>query len=364
MPSLGSDLKKIRIHLGYSIEDIQKATKLPLNTLKKIEDGTIFNDPNEINTYIRSFARTYSRALKIDNDLMSKALDQEELGNYTDMLLREYPELFEDEFNTSKKDSTDSESGKDETSPLKKKKKKGSPTFHFAGDEEDDKTNQPPTGNDSSGSTSPPDVRSIDWADLGRGFKKKRSQPPVWIISAGLVILLIITAAVLISQFGFFSSDEETVSDPVVTDIEQPAPDQDLTLDLTDEVPDVAEPTPVLSDTLYLTIYAAYERLDPVRVWSDLKPRIDPYWLDQGMAFNFEFSDSIRVRGSYSSMLMFMNGNRIDNFRSQYFSEEENSVVLTRAIFESDPRWATPSPLELPGDVAEPDSLMNRPSFY
>jgi hypothetical protein len=81
------------------------------------------------------------------------------------------------------------------------------------------------------------------------------------------------------------------------------------------------------------------------------------------MAFKFEFSDSIRVAGSYSNMLLFLNGNRIDNFRGQHYNPEENAVELTRNIFDSNPRWATPVPFELPEGVAEPDSLIDRPSF-
>lgn len=379
MPSLGNDLKKIRNHLGYSVEDLRKATKLPLDTIKSIEDGTIFSDPHEINTYVRSFVRTYGRALKLDNDLMSKALDQEELGNYTDLLLRKFPELMEEEPEKPERPPTDlAESDKKDTEeekdqPPKKKRKKGTPSFHFA--EEDNESENVPDdepakkpasvqrGNDSSGSSSPPDVRSIDWAGMGKGFKKKRSQPPVWMISAGLMILLIIAAAVLISQFGFFSSDDEADVQPGTTEMQEPANEQNLSLDLSEEMPDQTEPEPVLSDTLQLTLYAAYGRLDPVRVWSDLKPRIDPYWLDEGTAYNFEFIDTIRVRGSYSDMLMFLNGNRIDDARAQYYNVEESAVELTRDIFNSDPRWATQVPFELPEGVAEPDTTVNRPSF-
>lgn len=379
MPSLGNDLKTIRTHLGYSIEDIRKATKLPLDTIKSIEDGSIFSDPHEINTYVRSFVRTYGRALKLDNDLMSKALDQEELGNYTNLLLREFPELMDEKPEKPEKPATDSgetdqeetekASGEEKDQPPKQKRKKGTPSFRFADEKEEDEQKKPlkkpaaKRGNNSSGSSAPPDVRSIDWAGLGKGFKKKRSQPPVWMISAGLMILLIIAAAVLISQFGFFSSDEEADVQPGTTELQEPANDQDLSLDLSEQVPDETEPEPVLNDTLNLTLYAAYGRLDPVRVWSDLKPRIDPYWLDEGTAFNFEFSDTIRVRGSYSNMLMFLNGNRIDDFRAQYYNEEESAVELTRDLFESDSRWATPVPFELPEDVSEPDTLINRPSF-
>lgn len=356
MPSLGRDLQLIRTHLGYSIEDIKQATKLPADTIHSIEDGSIFSDSKEINTYIRSFVRTYGRAIKLDNDLLSKALDQEELGNYTNLLLLDFPELREGEPEVEENDEPQNKE------PEKKKRK--APSFKFAGeDDKKTKSSQPEKPVSDSKTSPPPDVRSIDWAGLGKGYKKRRTQPPVWIISAGLIVILIVAAAVLISQFDLLGSEEDLPVQPPVTNMEEPAQNQDLTLDLSDDIPEEPEPETVLSDTLYVTIYAASGRLEPVRVWSDLKPRIDPYWLDQGTAMNFEFSDTIRVAGGYSNMLLFLNGNRIDNFRNDYYNSEENAVELTRNIFNSDPQWATPVPFELPPNVSAPDTLMNRPTF-
>ena len=320
--------------------------------------------------------RSYGRALKIDNERMSRALDQEELGNYTDLLLQDFPELKED----TPEPDTHKDTPPESDAPSKKKKKRRSPTFTFAGEDESEtkgnekesaddagpaKTSSASTTSRVGGSPSQPDVHQIDWAGVGKGIKKQRTQPPVWIISAGLLIILIIAAAIIITQFGFFSSEDTPVVEQPVTTMQEPSQDQDLTLELSEQTPVESDEqmTVTLSDTLYLTVYAANGRLDPVRVWSDLKPRIDPYWLDQGTAYNFEFSDSVRVSGNYSNMLLFLNGNRIDNFRGQYFNPEESAVELTRSLFDSDPEWATPVPFELPDTVAQPDTVMDRPSF-
>ena len=96
MPAIGKDLSKIRSHLGLSIQDIQHYTKIPVSTLKSIENGKIFNHPDENQTYVRSFVRSYARALKIDDDVMIKALDQNEAGTYSHLLLEDYPELYQD----------------------------------------------------------------------------------------------------------------------------------------------------------------------------------------------------------------------------------------------------------------------------
>lgn len=388
MPSIGNDLASIRAHKGLSIEDIHKATRLPLDTLQSIEDGSIFMDNKEINTYIRSFVRTYGRALKLNEDQVTRALDQEELGNYNHLLLQDFPEIRkkkglqeneESDEGESKERSgkvdeesdelTDPENDAEKTDSSKPKKNaKKSPTWTF----EDEKGEKPTPPSEkkttASSARSEPDMGNINWSGLSHDTKRKRAQPPVWIISAGLIVILIVTAAILITQFGFFTSDD--VPPPESVGTEQPLPgapeseEQDLALDLSDNQQEQPSAPAVLDDTLHVTVYAAFDRLDPVRVWSDLKPRIDPYWLDQGTAYNYEFQDTVRIRGSYSNMLLFLNGNRIDNFRGQYFNEEENAVELTRDLFDSDPRWATPVPFELPANAAEPDTVLTRPSFF
>jgi len=363
MPSIGKDLALIRAHQGYSIEDIQKATKIPLYTLKSIEDGTIFTEPSEINTYVRSFVRTYGRAIKLDEELLSQALDHEELGNYDHLLLRDYPKIREKEGieveNEPETDPTDLFEPEDDKDGIKDDKESKTPSFPF--EKEEKKT--PPAPKKYSSVTSKPDLSNINWAGIGPDRRHKRTQIPVWIISAGLIIILLVAAAILITQFGFSESDE-TERDGSMQ-IEQPAigTEQDLSLELSDEAPDEQLQIAELEEILHLTVYAAYSRLDPVRVWSDLKPRIDPYWMDQGTAFNFEFQDTIYIRGNYANMLLFLNGNRIDDFRSQNFNDEQNAVELTRSLFDTDPRWATPVPLEIPGDADEPDTIVNRPSY-
>jgi len=367
MPSIGNDLALIRAHQGYSIEDIQKATKIPIYTLQSIEDGTIFTEPSEINTYVRSFVRTYGRAVKLNDELLSQALDQEELGNYNHLLLKDYPKIREKEgieFEPEPEMDDDLFGPDAESEGADDEKGGKTPSFQFEKEKGKDKEKKtPPAPKQHFRAASKADLRNIDWAGIGPGPRNKKTQIPLWIISAGLIIILLVAAAILFTQFGLFGSDEGDRDDSM--QIEQPAEgaNQDLSLGLAGQPPEGQTPVAELEETLELTVFAAYSRLDPVRVWSDLKPRIDPYWMDQGLAYNFEFQDTVYVRGNYDNMLLFLNGNRIDNLRSQYFNEAENAVELTRSLFDTDPRWATPVPLELPGDANEPDTIMARPSF-
>ncbi len=359
MPSLGKDLVKIREHLGFTIQDIQSATKIPLSTLQSIEDDSIFEDSKEIQTYIRSFVRTYGRKLKLDDELVLEALDAVEVGGYNHQLLRDYPELAPPSFKSPEK-----EEPKEDIDDVTQHKE------IEESEEEKDPVVPPvkeePQPSQQKALSDPPSVRNVNWADMGKRFSTNRNNTPVRLIGLGVIIVVVILVIYFIFTNDFFATDDTQIVDtPPVPEETLQEGETGIPLDITESPAQQPEPTAnaELDDILYLTIYAAMDRLEPVRVWSDLKPRVDPYWLEEGTAFNYEFSDTIRVRGQYSRMLLFLNGHRIDNFRQQYFNEEQEAVELTRDLFEDDPKWASPIPFELPPNVAEPDSVADRPSF-
>jgi hypothetical protein len=381
MPSLGKDLVTIREYLGLTIQDVQNATKLPLDTLKMIESGEIFEQKVENITYVRSFVRTYARNLKLDEDLVTRALDQEEIGNYNHLLLSAFPELSkkvqpekkkenEDKPHIKPDDTRNQETAKEKTDDSSLNKPEGKSRFiaDFPDDETDtseETVSLEPPETEAKTKTAPP-VSSVNWADMGRKFSSSERKTPVWIIGAVVVLLAVLTGIYFLYQSDWLTSENQGLDEPP-TPQSQSAPEgnsEGLTLDMSDEPQNnIDQQTAVLQDTLYLTIYAANDILDPVRVWSDLKPRIDPYWVEQGTAFNFEFSDTIRVRGQYARMLLFLNGHLIENFRQEYFNPEENAVELTRSLFDSDSEWAVEVPFEIPENVEPPDTVAFRPTF-
>jgi len=352
MSSVGKDLAKIRKHLNYSIEEVHDITKIPIDTIRAIESGEIFHQSVEIKTYVRSFVRTYARALKIKDEDIIKALDQQESGNYNSLLLHGFPEIAD----SKQKSILPSPPKKREEKEVQKKTSESDETTISKTDLTTEKSDFKPTPS--------PAVRNINWADLGRRISTTQKPKSIWLIGIGIIAFIAILAAFLIFESNLFTYDDELISEDVEPQISQPEFEtgNGPALDFAD-TPSDNEPEQVLADTLYLTIYAATGPLDPVRVWSDLKPRIDPYWIDQGTAMRFEFSDSIRVRGRYSQMLMFLNGHLIENFRQEHFNPDENMVELTRSFFASDTNWTNSIPLEIPENIPLPDSLVNRPSF-
>ncbi len=354
MPSIGKDLALIRDHLGFSAEDIHQATKIPLTTIQSIEDGSLFENKDEIKTYVRSFVRSYGRAIHLNEDDVVKALNQQEAGNYNHLLLKRFPEL---------KDHIPPEPQPEKPEQVKSEEEKTD-----APKKEEVKQHSAPEEKSKSPVAPPPGVRSVDWADMGKKFKATEKQVPVWLIGTILITSLVIGGAYLLYSNGVFSSESTTGEPPIAQETPPPVESDengtDLSLDFTDEPAEEEEaPVTTLDEILYLTVYAAYDQLEPVRVWSDEKPRMDPYWMNQGQAFNFEFQDTIRVRGQYSRMLIFLNGHRVENFRQDHYNSEEQAVELTRDFFEEDTRWAAPIDLDLPENVAMPDSISQRPRF-
>jgi len=400
MPAIGKDLSKIRSHLGLSIQDIQHYTKIPVSTLKTIENGSIFDHPEENQTYIRSFVRSYGRALKIDDDIMIKALDQNEVGNYNHLLLEEYPDLHPDKKaiqdplpNDGKqveaeKEPNHSEQERSDKESTEQEEKSGSPEVkHIEIEDEpseetevDSHPSKTPSETESEDVTpksteTERSVKSVDWADVGRKFNQEKKRTPVWVIGIIIIIIIALVVGYFLYQNGFLDiqtylqDDQEQVSQSTETSQSSLSLDLSDSLSASDENNEtesegvMTEPAAELEDTLELTVYAAYDGLGPVRVWSDIKPRMDPYWLEEGTAMEFEFRDTIRIRGSYPNLLLFKDGHLIQNAEQEYLQQNEDYIELTRNFFLSDPKWATSVDFELPENVPPPDSIAIRPTF-
>ncbi len=352
--SLGNDLASIRRELGLSLEEIQSAIKIPTHTLKSIENGSIFDSEEHNTTYIRSFVRSYAKALKLNDDLVVAALDANEKGEYNGQLFGEdIPDAPVDE--TAEDEETEESFDLSEVTPpaIEETPKKPQPT-----------------------------VENVNWADMGHKFTLNQTNSKVWVILAIVVFVIGLggTGIYFMDEIGelFAGSDTPTTEDSSIDSSNSPLiedtssaddPDAgDTGLALIPEPP-TNQPEEVsatvldqLGDTLTVVLYAAFERLEPVRVTSDLNWRTNPFWMEQGEAYNFDFKDTLLVRGQYSRMLLLFNGHVIEAPRQNYYSSEFNSVMLTRNIFDS-PEYMGAAPEEFPYSVGAPDSTVYRINY-
>lgn len=410
MPSLGNDLALIRKHRGLSLEDVRNATKIPAHILSSIEDDSLFSDMEEHNTYVRSYVRSYAKAVKIDEETIVRALDQLEEDRYQGLLREETEgvkgprfQLDEEERRSGKteegqtEESTDSadrtgkkaseaEGERPDEVPDKKAegKDKGGDMVHDHSPaamegktgESGDESPEPAASGEPPRVPPPPDVSSVDWADLGKKFKPLRTRPRIWIGASA--VLLVLAAAALYFVFGMRgSAGQETVPPDPAADRQQQmdlAPDS-LQMELSRDNPTgsvdsaagrmgaLQQQAETLPDTLTLAIYAAYGQLEPVRVQSDLMTGINPYWIEEGTAFSFEFTESIRIRGQYERMELLLNGRPIPDFRSSFYNPDTRMLEISRSYFEDDPVWLRPPPDSLAMDAPPPRNIRERPTF-
>ncbi len=346
--SLGKDLASIRKELGLSLEEIQSSIKIPMLTLKSIENDSIFESTEHNQTYIRSFVRSYARALHLNDDDVVKALDAVEAGIYDHDLLAENEEVTPPE--------------PDENEPF-------------------DLKNVTPPDIEKAPSKPKPTIENVNWADLGKKFSLQDSGSKGWVLLVIIIFVLALLATGFFFReeiFGFFETGTTEVTEPVennfptlpdvTTEVDTlntapplQAPDQGTT-EVVNQVP--ALPSSNLNtqiDTLTLAVYAIFDKLEPVRVTSDLNGRTNPFWMEQGEAYNFDFNDSLLVRGQYSRMLLLFNGHVIENHR-QYYDPETESVVITRSILDSS-GYFNPAPASFPYEEGPPDSLVYRINY-
>lgn len=374
MPSIGKDLAKIRTSLGLTLQDIQATIKIPMATLEKIENDTIFEDSEFGETYVRSFIRSYGRALKIDSEVMINGLNQQETGNYNELLWNHYEvgqqsakfkKFTFDDVQPSDDNQDEANQNELKTNPIiEAPKDKPSSALPPQTDAPEPKTTEPESVISKKVSSPRAPAENVNWADMGLKFKETKKTTPVWIFVTSILIVVAFAVGYFIYANDLFTFAGSSISDSEITALA--ANNGNLLLNL-DEPVNVngagSTAGEELDEILYITVYAAYERLEPVRVWSDIKPRMDPYWIERGVAMNFDFRDTVRIRGQYTDMLIFKNGHAISDVLESNFNQQENYIELTREYFSSDPKWTSSQSIELPEEVAQPDTVMLRPTF-
>lgn len=361
MASLGNDLASIRLERNLSIEDVKQKTKIPLTILKSIEDDTIFDKMDNNNTYTRSYVRSYAKAVKIEDNDIVRALDQMQKGTYKGGLLKDtdIERRTSFEHGTPKqKENTETPTGDmvhDHSPEFSKSAEQAVPNNENTLDSASDTASKPPT------------VNTVDWAGMGKKFTPTESKSRVWL---GIVVLMIFLAgAAFIVWYQLDGNDAENDEQIAQNETTQPAVDPDsLQLNLTAPVDENSgnltpddNSTESLPDTLRILIYAAYDKLEPVRVNTDVINSLNPYWIEQGDAFEFEFVNEIEFRGQYSRMALLFNGHVVENFRQQFLNPQTGMVEINRSFFEEDPRWLQPGPDSL--SVPQPITIKERPIF-
>lgn len=351
--SLGNDLSTIRQEQKLSLEDVHNITKIPLHILESIEKDTLLSKANENRTYQRSFIRSFAKTLKIPYKDIIAAIDATEAGIYNhDLLKSVHPEIVQEEFSIQKDHVEVSEADTPD------KKTAETPA---AGEQETQPKQQVPT------------IDSVNWADMSRKiyFSKKNSKTFLAIFFAIVIVGGIIAVVYNFDKIGgFFDSEGVFTSDSTESaasaapQFSEPGPAESGPDSAADTLaaPELREPAarlqspdvPAFGDTLTVVLYAAFDKLEPVRITSDFNWKTNPFWLDEGEAGYFQFRDTLLIRGQYSRMLLLFNNHVIENPRQNNYSPEYDSIILTRAMLSTGEYRNTGT--GYPAGIAPPDS--------
>ena len=365
--SLGNDLATIRKEKNLSLEDIFEATKIPVYTLQSIENDSLLKSSTESKTYLRSFVRSYAKALKISDEYIIAGLKSTETGTYDHDLFRLLnPDSSPEEYSL-KKDKVEVEAPKANDSESSK-----ADTYQEEIQSNEKKVFQEQRDRQKS---SQPTVATVNWADMS---KKVYASPANSKIGLLLIIFLLVVGLGATGYFyggdimSMLSSDSSsgqaaTIENPANTPDDSFTAIDDSTFTSSDENLTENEPPNTsfsLPETLTVALYAAYDKLEPVRVTSDFNNRTNPFWMNQGEAYYFDFNDTLRVRGQYSRFLWMFNGNVINNPRQNHYDPTTGSIVITRAIL-SAPEYQQNNENNFPTNlgVAAPDSIIYRLEF-
>jgi hypothetical protein len=368
MESIHSDLVKIREKSGLSVSDISKKTRIPEQVIKDIEKGSIFDKAQHQKTYIRSFVRSYAKTIGVKDDDVIRSLDAYERGNYSGFLYKKYlhvpgsgpVETLEGEISDTEIDEYNSDDG--ESSILKP-----GPTSTIGAEEF---SRPDPSRSYNKTTPPPPQLDTIDWAFVGSKLGNINSNVIMYVMVILLVGAVILGSVYLYMYFSNLSGSDESATTITETIPSQPEV-QSTVVDTTAlneligsaavSTPPGVRPIPVLPDTLYVVIHASSDKLEPVRILSDLSVRRSPYWIEQTEAMRFEFLSQIEIQGQLERMALYINGHLIPDLESLDLGNR--TVIITREFLASNPDWFTSQPPPLPGGMREPSIIRDRPVF-
>ncbi len=371
MASLHADLQEIREKSGQSVIDINSKTRTPVSVIQEIEKGVFFEKGDKQKTYIRSFVRTYAKAIGIKDEDIIRALDAQEAGTYSGGLRKKYlPETLQGDLEDpdapmSSDHSNDIANDNEDTGLVRP-----GPTSTIGYDEF---SRPDPSRQHNRVTPPPPKLDSVDWAKFNEGFSALSTPVLKYLVIA--IVVIVVGAGgyygfTLLSDFDFGGSDEVSVADAmqtspdsdsvVIPDTSFAALGADSLSVIPPEIPSSVEAV-VLPDTLYLVVYAQNGKLEPVRITSDVNNTRSPYWIEQNEAMRFDFFEQVRVEGALDRASFMVNGHLITDLDSILLNN--SSIQITRDFLFRRPYLFNNSQPELPDGFTQPSVIRDRPVF-
>jgi hypothetical protein len=289
-------------------------------------------------TYTRNYIRSYARAIGVGEAKIIRALDRVQQNNYNGELLGR-----EQASSDSEDDISDDSDGQSADASQQQEEAENE---QEAEDEQDDKASM-----EEGRAASLPENRSRgewDWVEVGRKAPASRNGAQEKTLSMIILLIVLLAAAFLVYYFLYSAGSSSNVQSSA-DNMGQPAAPPNTSPGMPGESGAANDSTAhqsgqafaSLPDTLMLTVYAANGRLNPVRVYTDLAGKYDPYWVKQGDSLQVRFRDTVGIQAvnQYDHLQLRFEGHLISDVYEKYYVKNAKAIKLTRSIFEKHPEW-------------------------
>jgi cytoskeletal protein RodZ len=328
--SFEADLRALREDRGLSISDIERATRVPADVVRRFEDGALMRDPDYSVVYLRAFVKAYAEALDLSTSRTNAAFDAARQGTYGGELRTE---LDETEAPAEASESPDlpppaqtppastkespskqaasSKSTASKSAASKASASKPAPSSEAAATKSKKEASDPPktakeAPPETPASSAAPAVAALSQAEPKERKAHTPTPPPrrsgtpsrvgtterrSWGLLVGIAALSFVALAVV---FFLIFRDPGPDLEPVSTTT---ATDTTATSDSTAAAPQTtAPPAPQVGDTIRVTVIAADGPLRDFRVQESPDVR-RPYWMEQGTEETFTSTEEVVVWG-------------------------------------------------------------------
>lgn len=402
MTALGHDLRVIRERRKRSIADIHWETRIPMRILESIEDGSIFENADVPETYVRSYVRTIGKALQIPDRKLIHALNAQKAGAYDSHLLKESPP---------------------EQTPA---------TPQGALFDGDDPESYSFSSHSQAERPGPPSMQSVDWASKLKYKPGIRLSPWILWVSGILVVILVASGFVwglrILSGPGEGSLAEEAAPVDNTSAAASDAPSigsetepvevaaEDSAFDERSMIPEAgnpafdgggiptpseeppssdsppasaaqsadvptpaatqsaqtapaaanpnraartAPPQPPAVEPVTIFIHASGTSLNGLQLSSDLLEGTRSLNLEEGQAVRFQAGESLELAGPTGRLTLYVNGRIVQGLNTLYFDRTSRKVILSRSDLETlagDAPGIDTLPVTIP-----PDSIITLP---
>jgi hypothetical protein len=300
--SFEADLRATREAKGLSLSDIQQQTRIPVDVLRRFEDGDLVGDPTYGEVYLKNLLQSYAKAVGLPPSGVVAAYGERQAGSYRGALHPDYEPGAER--------APEPESERPAAGPPSEPSKAGPPASASAPPRPDPPRESP---SKAASASAPPAVQALRQAPTPES-RPATKEPPKTLAQARVnrpavptarrsfdknwtTILalfgLVVVALGLAFYFLIFAGDDAEVDEPDTVAVSADADDAPAEVDSAGVGAGAAAGGPQLQFPIRAVVTAGGDGLQSFRVTTDDGDR-RPYWIEAGNSETYE-ADSVLV---------------------------------------------------------------------